>query len=78
MDNYLFLNLILSIEDEQKRLTRPSNNEDDEHFDSDYDKDTMPLRKRVTFCLDNVEEKEINTSLQEDLIQIHDNAEMKL
>lgn len=77
MDNYLFINLILSIEDEQKRTTRPSN-EDDEHFDSDGDKDTMPLRKRVTFCLDNVEETKSNTSLQEDLIQIDDNAETKL
>lgn len=77
MDNYLFINLILSIEDELKGTTRPSN-EDDEHFDSDDDKDTMPLRKRVTFCLDNVEEKQLNTSLQEDLIQIDDNTETKL
>ncbi|CAO1377969.1 unnamed protein product [Diamesa hyperborea] len=77
MDNYLFINLILSIEDEQKGTARLSN-EDDEHFDSDNDKDTMPLRKRVTFCLDNVEEKELNTSLQEDLIQTDDNVETKL
>lgn len=78
MDNYLFINLLLSLEDETKLIARPSN-EDDEHFDSeDEDKDTMPLRKRVTFCLDNVEEKELNTSLQEDLIQIHDSAETKL